>query len=87
VFPTVDELRQRGATPYVSDPMYSADELVALGLPAWGGEALGAAIVQADHAEYRSLTAADLPGVQVVVDGRRVTDPERLGIRRVVIGG
>jgi nucleotide sugar dehydrogenase len=87
VFPTVDELRQRGATPYVSDPMYSADELVALGLPAWGGEALGAAIVQADHAEYRALTAADLPGVQVVVDGRRVTDPERLGIRRVVIGG
>jgi nucleotide sugar dehydrogenase len=87
VFPTVDELRKRGATPYVSDPMYSADELVALGLPAWGGEALGAAIVQADHAEYRSLTAADLPGVQVVVDGRRVTDPERLGIRRVVIGG
>jgi nucleotide sugar dehydrogenase len=87
VFPTVDELRKRGATPYVSDPMYTADELVALGLPAWGGEALGAAIVQADHAEYRSLTAADLPGVQVVVDGRRVTDPERLGIRRVVIGG
>jgi nucleotide sugar dehydrogenase len=87
VFPTVDELRRRGATPYVSDPMYSSDELVALGLPAWNGEAVGAAIVQADHAEYRSLTAADLPGVQVVVDGRRVTDPERLGIRRVVIGG
>jgi nucleotide sugar dehydrogenase len=87
VFPTVDELRRRGAVPYVSDPMYSADELVALGLPAWNGEALGAAIVQADHAEYRSLTADDLPGVQVVVDGRRVTDPERLGIRRVVIGG
>jgi nucleotide sugar dehydrogenase len=87
VFPTVDELRRRGATPYVSDPMYTTEELVALGLPPWNGEALGAAIVQADHAEYRSLTAADLPGVQVVVDGRRVTDPERLGIRRVVIGG
>jgi UDP-N-acetyl-D-mannosaminuronate dehydrogenase len=67
--------------------MYTTEELVALGLPPWNGEALGAAIVQADHAEYRSLTAADLPGVQVVVDGRRVTDPERLGIRRVVIGG
>jgi nucleotide sugar dehydrogenase len=87
VFPTVDELRRRGAVPYVSDPMYAADELAALGLPPWNGEALGAAVVQADHAEYRSLTAADLPGVQVVVDGRRVTDPERLGIRRVVIGG
>jgi hypothetical protein len=44
--------------------------------------------VQADHAEYRSLSAADLPGVKVLVDGRRTTDPERLeGIRRIVIGG
>ncbi|SNR31204.1 nucleotide sugar dehydrogenase [Actinoplanes regularis] len=88
VFPTVEELKRRGATPYVSDPMYTADELVAHGLPAWGGEAVDSAIVQADHAEYRTLTPADLPGVEVVVDGRRVTDPERLGsIRRVVIGG
>jgi nucleotide sugar dehydrogenase len=88
VFPAVEELRRRGATPYVSDPMYSAAELTALGLPAWAGEPVRAAIVQADHAEYRMLSAADLPGVEVVVDGRRVTDPERLGgIRRVVIGG
>ncbi|MBG0561615.1 nucleotide sugar dehydrogenase [Actinoplanes aureus] len=88
VFPAVEELRRRGATPYVSDPMYSAAELTALKLPAYNGEAVRAAIVQADHAEYRSLSAADLPGVEVVVDGRRVTDPERLdGIRRVVIGG
>jgi nucleotide sugar dehydrogenase len=88
VFPTVAELRRRGATPYVSDPMYSAAELGALGLPAWAGEPVGAAVVQADHAEYRTLTDADLPGVRVLVDGRRVTDPERLGdIRRLVIGG
>jgi len=88
VFPAVEELRRRGAKPYVSDPMYTAAELTALGLPTWNGEELGAAVVQADHAEYRSLTAADLPGVKVLVDGRRTTDPERLeGIRRVVIGG
>ncbi|MFI7541119.1 nucleotide sugar dehydrogenase [Actinoplanes sp. NPDC049599] len=88
VFPAVEELRRRGANPYVSDPMYSAAELAALGLPTWNGEELGAAVVQADHAEYRSLTAADLPGVKVIVDGRRTTDPERLeGIRRIVIGG
>jgi nucleotide sugar dehydrogenase len=88
VFPTVEELRRRGAKPYVSDPMYSAEELGALGLPAWDGEDVSAAVLQADHAEYRSLTAADLPGVRVLVDGRRTTDPERLGdIRRIVIGG
>ena len=88
VFPAVEELRRRGAKPYVSDPMYSAAELTALGLPTWNGEELGAAVVQADHAEYRSLTAADLPGVKVIVDGRRTTDPQRLeGIRRIVIGG
>ncbi|GIF06416.1 nucleotide sugar dehydrogenase [Actinoplanes siamensis] len=88
VFPTVEELKARGATAYVSDPMYTAEELVAHGLPAWEGQAVDSAIVQADHAEYRNLTPAELPGVEVVVDGRRVTDPERLGsIRRVVIGG
>jgi nucleotide sugar dehydrogenase len=87
VFPTVAELRRRGANPYVSDPMYSADELTALGLPAYGGEPVTGAIVQADHAEYRTLAATDLPGVRVLVDGRRVTDPARWdGVRRLVIG-
>jgi nucleotide sugar dehydrogenase len=88
VFATVDELRKRDAVPYVSDPMYSAAELTAHGLPPYGGETIGAAIVQADHAEYRALASADLPGVKVLVDGRRTTDPDRLpGIRRIVIGG
>jgi nucleotide sugar dehydrogenase len=88
VFPTVAELARRGARPYVSDPMYSADELTGLGLPPYAGQRLGAAIVQADHAEYRMLAAEDLPGVRVIVDGRRTTDPQRLpGIRRIVIGG
>ncbi|GAA2683309.1 MULTISPECIES: nucleotide sugar dehydrogenase [Actinoplanes] len=88
VFPVVAELRRRGAVPYVSDPMFSDAELTALGLPAWAGGPADAAIVQADHAEYRGLTPEALPGVRVLVDGRRVTDPARLpGIRRLVIGG
>jgi nucleotide sugar dehydrogenase len=88
VFATVEELRRRGAEPYVSDPMYSAAELAAHKLPPYEGQAVGAAVLQADHAEYRSLTSDDLPGVKVLVDGRRTTDPEKLpGIRRVVIGG
>jgi nucleotide sugar dehydrogenase len=87
VFATVDELRRRGAVPYVSDPMYTAVELAAHDLPPHRGEPIGAAILQADHAEYRSLTSDDLPGVKVLVDGRRTTDPGRLpGIRRLVIG-
>jgi nucleotide sugar dehydrogenase len=88
VFPTVEALRARGARPYVSDPMYSADELVALGLPPYAGEPVTAAVVQADHAEYRTLGVAELPGVRVLVDGRRVTDPARWpGVRRILIGG
>jgi len=88
VFGTVEALRRRGATPYVSDPMYTDEELTALGLPAYAGEAVTAAVIQADHAEYRNLGSADLPGVEVLVDGRRVTDPARWSsVRRVVIGG
>jgi nucleotide sugar dehydrogenase len=88
VFPLVEELRSRGATPYVSDPMYSDEELEALGLTPHRGEDVEAAVVQADHAEYRTLTPQDLPGVRVLVDGRRVTDAAAwAGHRRVVIGG
>ncbi|MFH7323280.1 nucleotide sugar dehydrogenase [Aeromicrobium sp. HA] len=88
VFGTVDELRARGAEVHVSDPMYKPEELEALKLPAYDGEPVAAIVVQADHAEYRELAASDFPGVEVIVDGRRVTDPERwTGVRRVVIGG
>ena len=37
VFGTVEELRKRGAVPYVSDPMYSSAELEAHKLPAYRG--------------------------------------------------
>ncbi|MCM1968523.1 MULTISPECIES: nucleotide sugar dehydrogenase [Streptomyces] len=88
VFPTVEALKARGAVPYVSDPMYTAEELAGLGLNPHRGEKVTAAVLQADHAEYRALTPADLPDVTVLVDGRRTTDPEAWkGVRRVVIGG
>jgi nucleotide sugar dehydrogenase len=88
VFPLVEELTARGATAYVSDPMYAAEELESLGLTPHRGEDVVAAVVPADHAEYRTLTPADLPDVKVLVDGRRVTDPAAwAGHRRVVIGG
>jgi nucleotide sugar dehydrogenase len=77
VFDTVAALEALGAKPVVHDPMYSDDELVKLGFtPYHLGEAVDAAVIQADHAEYSSLTPADLPGVKTLVDGRRITRAE-----------
>jgi UDP-N-acetyl-D-mannosaminuronate dehydrogenase len=84
----VQALTSRGATTYVSDPLYTAAELTALGLTPHEGQDVTAAVIQADHAEYRTLGRADLPMVRVLVDGRRITDPARWsGVRRVLIGG
>jgi nucleotide sugar dehydrogenase len=75
VFPTVAALAARGAEVLVHDPMYDDAELEKLGFtPYHLGETVTAAIVQADHADYRSLTAQQLPGVRTVVDGRGVLD-------------
>jgi UDP-N-acetyl-D-mannosaminuronate dehydrogenase len=88
VFPVVAALSAAGAEVSVHDPMYSADELEKLGLvPHQLGEPAEAAVLQADHDEYRTLGAADLPGVRVLVDGRDITDPGRWGgVTRIVIG-
>lgn len=85
VFATVAALDRRGARVLVQDPMFSADELVALGLqPYADGTPVDAAVVQADHAEYRKLSAPDLPGVQVVLDGRDTLDADLWGGVRIV---
>jgi nucleotide sugar dehydrogenase len=77
VFATVDELRSHGATALVHDPMYTDDELRALGFePYHIGEKVDAAVLQADHAEYAKLGPDDLPGISTFVDGRRVSSAE-----------
>ena len=88
VFPTVEALRARGADVRVHDPMYTDAELEALGLPPGHlGDQVDAVVVQADHREYATLTADDVPGAKVLVDGRRITDPARLpGLVHRVIG-
>jgi nucleotide sugar dehydrogenase len=88
VFAVVAELERRGATVLVHDPMYSDDELRVFGwTPFQLGEPVDGAIIQADHPSYAALTPADLPGVKVLVDGRRVTRPEGWeGVTRLVIG-
>ena len=71
VFPTVEDLKRRGATVVVHDPMYTDSELRHEGFePFHFGESADAAILQADHAEYSHLTQSDLPGVTVLLDGR-----------------
>lgn len=70
-----DQLLTRGLVPVAADPLYDADELTALGFSPWSaGTEVAAAILQADHAEYATLTPADVPGACVVVDGRGVLD-------------
>lgn len=88
VFPAVEALKSRGAEVFVHDPMYSDEELQGLGFAAYHlGDTVDAAVLQADHPEYKQLTPAELPGVQVLVDGRDATDAARwAGVRRIVIG-
>jgi UDP-N-acetyl-D-mannosaminuronate dehydrogenase len=90
VFPTVDALKERGAEVVVADPMYTEDEIRALGFTPYvvgNGEPVDAAIIQTDHVEYRTLTPSDLPGVGTLIDGRRITDPTAWqGVRRRMIG-
>ena len=89
VFPVVEALRAAGAEALVHDPMYADDELAAFGwAPYHLGEEVDLAIVQADHPAYRELAPADLPGVRLLLDGRRATDPARwAGTPRLTIGG
>ncbi|TWP35912.1 nucleotide sugar dehydrogenase [Leekyejoonella antrihumi] len=88
VFATVDALNATGAEVLVHDPMYSADELAKFGWKAYEfGQPVDVAIVQADHASYADLSSSQLPGVSVVVDGRKILDPSKFdGARFLVVG-
>jgi nucleotide sugar dehydrogenase len=88
VFATVDALRTAGADVVVHDPMYTAEELAGFGWAAHTmGQPVDVVVLQADHDEYRTLSAQDIPGAQVVIDGRHVLDRERFeGIRFLVVG-
>jgi UDP-N-acetyl-D-mannosaminuronic acid dehydrogenase len=83
-FPLRDALAARGATVVAADPLYDDAELRALGFEPWDGEIDGA-ILQADHADYRELSPAKLPGARAVVDGRDVLDPAAFADAGVVL--
>jgi len=88
VFATVDALRAAGADVFVHDPMYTAEELAGYGWAAYTmGQPVDVVVLQADHEEYRTLSAQDIPGAQVVIDGRHILDRGRFeGIRFLVVG-
>ena len=88
VFPVVDALRRRGATVVVHDPLYSDDELAALGFSAFHrGDRADAAVIQADHREYASWGPVDIVGASVILDGRRILEPsEWTGVDVVRLG-
>ena len=66
-----DELVAAGATVVAHDPMFSDSELSALGFtPLNDGDAVDAAIVQADHAEYRALDDSMRGRLGLLFDGR-----------------
>ena len=88
IFGVVTALKARGANVVVNDPMYTNEEITSLGFTPYAiGNAVDAVILQADHKEYKSLTKADFPGVQAVVDGRRTMDRKNFeGVAFRVIG-
>jgi UDP-N-acetyl-D-mannosaminuronic acid dehydrogenase len=67
------ELERHGATALASDPIYTAIELESLGFQPWfAPDPMDAAIIQADHRVYATLTPQELPGIQAIIDGRTI---------------
>ena len=76
VFGVVDAITELGGRASVHDPLFTDDELTALGfVPYRLGEACDAAILQAEHSEYRNLQRKDLGGAATLLDGRSCVDP------------
>jgi len=88
VFPVVEALREHGAEVAVHDTYYDDAEIEGFGwAPYHLGEAADLVIVQTNHAEYKDLTAADVPGIKLLVDGRNITTAENwTGTPRLVLG-
>ncbi|MDP3207539.1 MAG: nucleotide sugar dehydrogenase [Rhodoglobus sp.] len=88
VFDVVDALKSAGAIPLVNDPLYTAEELAALGFANYEfGEPVDAVVVQANHSEYAKVGAEHIPGARTIVDGRGVTSHAlRTAVPTYVIG-
>jgi nucleotide sugar dehydrogenase len=87
VFDTVAELKALGAAVFVHDPMYTDNELIQIGLRPYAlGTHVDAAVLHTNHHEYLDLDDDDLPGAQVVVDGRNFLSTSKLSANLLVLG-
>ncbi|HET8906278.1 MAG TPA: nucleotide sugar dehydrogenase [Ktedonobacterales bacterium] len=83
----------RGACVYVHDPLYTAEEIEAMGYTALRESSypqIRAMIVQADHQEYETFDFSQFHHCELLFDGRQAFSPERfeaLGMRYLRIGG
>ena len=89
-FPLADAIVEAGGIAVVHDPLFTADEMTELHLTKYEiGAVCDAAIVQADHREYATLSPADLPGIKALLDGRHITDPgvwRKAGVIHMQVG-
>ena len=88
VFPAVAEVTRLGGVALVHDPMYTDAELEKLGFTAYHlGDPVDIVLVHTNHADYADTTAADFPGVSVLVDGRSImTEGAFPGVAVRVVG-
>jgi nucleotide sugar dehydrogenase len=87
-WPLQKELRRLGAEVKVHDPLYSDSELTELGLdPFHLGESCDGALLQSNHKEYLALGENDLPGLQVLVDGRNFVNHKLFPNSKIVVIG
>ncbi len=87
-----DALIKHGAVVYADDPLFTTEEMRALGytpLTAEVRDEMRAIIVQADHQAYHSFDVRHFPRCHVFLDGRGTFDREKIeaaGIRYISIG-
>lgn len=86
------ELSSRGAEVLVHDPLFSVDEIEALGLRAAVAlppSHVDALVLQAAHDEYRELDLRSFAGCAALLDGRNALSPQEVeaaGVRYLGIG-
>jgi nucleotide sugar dehydrogenase len=85
-------LSARGARVYAHDPLYTPDELKAMGLvpvPLEPALPMDAVVLQAAHPRYTTFDFGAVPGLRLVLDGRLALDRDAIesaGIHYVAIG-
>lgn len=73
----MDELKQKGATVYVDDPLFNSDEISSYGVIPFSKDVLNdidIIILQAFHDEYKEFKFSNFVNCKLVLDGRNVLD-------------